>query len=276
MLQCRWPTQTYIQEEMLPKHTRNPAMFSKSRPWSERLRWKGSSRAWVLMMVSGCSWSWEAPHALRLLLALLVPVLACHFYCLQKALRRIAKHWEADPFLARWLPRSMAQQERLMSLQMFCSLVPRMKNSAGLIAGCCSPHHCVGFLFLALHPASAVSFSSSPPPPPPPLRCFLLTSFTTHLTQFLSHKPTHSHHLTQLPPNSTHSLTSLTIHLTKLHSHNFSHTTHLSLIISLNFHQTQLTPPISFNSSHTTSSRTTSSHDLTHTTHFFTNGEWKS
>ena len=52
-------------------------------------------------------------------------------------------------------------------------------------AVCCSPHLCVGFLFLVLHPVRLLS-ASCPPPPPPASSPYLLTH-NLHTHKLLTH-----------------------------------------------------------------------------------------
>ena len=114
-----------------------------------------------------------------------------------------------------------------------------------------SPHHCVGFLFVDLHPVP------SPPPSPrslPSNLCSLNSSHTTQLTQLISlhsshmtplthlisQNSPHTNQLTQfLSHNSSHStqvtqLTSLKSFFVKLISHNLYQSTHLTHLFSLN------------------------------------------
>ena len=99
----------------------------------------------------------------------------------------------------------------------------------------CSPHHCVGFLFLALHPLPP----PSPPSPPP---------HTTHLTQIISHTLNSSTTpLTLISHNSSHThLAHILIHLILTHTHTLTH------LISHTSHTHSHTPHLTHNSSHTT------------------------
>ena len=103
-----------------------------------------------------------------------------------------------------------------------------------------SPHRCVGFLFLWLHP--------------PLLRAAPSTIHhlsTSHLTPLISHRPSHStHHATiYLTHGSQHS--SHTARLTPLISHHSSHTAHLTpLFTHRSSPTTHHAPLISHHSSH--------------------------
>ena len=104
-----------------------------------------------------------------------------------------------------------------------------------------SPHHCVGFLFLALHPLPSPSPSPPPPPPSPPSSVLLLTLISHTLISHTTHHTFISHTIHLTPTHDTHTITH--IHLT--------HITHLTQISHTPFHT---------HSSHTCSHHTHSSH----------------
>ena len=105
-----------------------------------------------------------------------------------------------------------------------------------------SPHLCVGFLFLVLHPVclpSAAAFPSASRPPPPPTHNLLTHNLHTH-TQLTHIQPAHTQ-LTHIQPAHTHNLqthTQLThirpAHTQLAHTHNLL--THNLLTHNLHTH----------------------------------------
>ena len=147
---------------------------------------------------------------------------------------------------------------------------------------CFSPHHYVGFLFLALPRRSAVlrllrrrlhpsyttlishHLSYTTLLVPLILHHSSYATHTTDLTQIISHQSSHTTHLT--PFISHHP--SHTTHLTPPILHHPSYTTHLTpLILHHSSHATHLTPLILRHSSHTTVLAQIISHQSSHTTH---------
>ena len=124
-----------------------------------------------------------------------------------------------------------------------------------------SPQHCVGFLFLALHPASAFSSDASSSPHQPHL------TISHKRISHNSHIPTSYHNRTQTHP--TQLISHISSHKLSSHicSHNTSYTIHLTqLIYHISSHKiaSQIS---SHKSSHTTSSHTIASHISSRPTH---------
>ena len=122
----------------------------------------------------------------------------------------------------------------------------------------CSPHLCVGFLFLILYPEF---FPASPPPTASRRLLFTHIFHTPSLPTIIFHKPSFTHHLSH---TNSHTHTHTPLSTTIFHTPSFNH--RLSLTI---FH-THLCQPPSFTShlSHTIFY----THNLLHTIFCFPRG----
>ena len=124
---------------------------------------------------------------------------------------------------------------------------------------CFSPHHCVGFLFFALHPPLLLLRL-----PRPRLKTIHHTPFITHHPSHTTHHSSHSiHHTLLITLHSSH-----TTHHAPLITYHSSHTTHHTpLITHHSSHTTHHTPLITDHSSHTIHHTPLDTHHSTHTIH---------
>ena len=122
-----------------------------------------------------------------------------------------------------------------------------------------SPHHCVGFLFFALHPPLLLLRL-----PRPRLKTIHHTPFITHHPSHTTHHSSHSiHHTLLITLHSSH-----TTHHAPLITYHSSHTTHHTpLITHHSSHTTHHTPLITDHSSHTIHHTPLDTHHSTHTIH---------